>query len=542
MRHYYEVDIDELDKEDEVIFTCGAEEPIYCMFRSKFVKSEKAYTRNVRYVMTKKEWEKSLEQKEKNVTKKLGSKIELHQKEEVDCYLLFDISLKKFEFTSPYQLRLKGNIHKLLEKINFERIKYIKNDASDLMKVKNAQGKWEDRTIEMGAVMGCDTYFAVHECEEFGGTTHVGGPPMGRKFMKVDGTPQKMSPIAMLKKLSKMKKLSKLLDTKYKGYDVNGHRGVSEGRYEGPCPSPEMKLAHIEGVNPNLKDLSMPFSEFLKLNHCEDATTVWKGPFTSFGYGYFDEIPAAYVLKYLDAFTVKQFLSTGKLWTWYDGTQSIWEGVNNHLKHPALLNSEVTNIKRENDKVFVTVNGKTEEFDKLIICTPLELFLGYGDPREEEKDLFSKIVHKEYFTMAVRPEEGNAPEISYYFFENMTNETRGHLMVFYHRWSDGVTDQPLVTFTLRNHEGMEDVPFDKAKETTLKDMELCGLKVDKIERIDDWYYFPHVGSKDYADGWYEKVEAMQGKDNTFYAGEVMAFGDMEETVEYSRDLVRRFFK
>ena len=38
-------------------------------------------------------------------------------------------------------------------------------------------------------------------------------------------------------------------------------------------------------------------------------------------------------------------------------------------------------------------------------------------------------------------------------------------------WSDGVTDQPLVTFTLRNHEGMEDVPFDKAKETTLKDME-----------------------------------------------------------------------
>ena len=69
----------------------------------------------------------------------------------------------------------------------------------------------------------------------------------------------------------------------------------------------------------------------------------------------------------------------------------------------------------------------------------------------------------------------------------------------------------------------------------------CGLKVDKIERIDDWYYFPHVGSKDYADGWYEKVEAMQGKDNTYYAGEVMAFGDMEETVEYSRDLVRRFF-
>ena len=113
-------------------------------------------------------------------------------------------------------------------------------------------------------------------------------------------------------------------------------------------------------------------------------------------------------------------------------------------------------------------------------------------------------------------------------------------MVFYHRWPD-CGPQPLVTFTLRNHAGMEDVPFDIAKETTLKDMEKSGLPVEKIERIDDWYYFPHVSSEDYAAGWYDKVEALQGEKNTFYAGEVMAFGDMEETAEYSRELVRRFF-
>ena len=69
------------------------------------------------------------------------------------------------------------------------------------------------------------------------------------------------------------------------------------------------------------------------------------------------------MVKYLDAFTVKQFLSTGKLWTWKNGTQSIWEGVNSHLKHPAQLNSEVTGIRRVDGKVFVTVNGKEEEFE-----------------------------------------------------------------------------------------------------------------------------------------------------------------------------------
>ena len=418
---------------------------------------------------------------------------------------------------------------------------------SPLMKVKTKDGQLVDKTIEMGAVMGCDTYFAVAECEKFGHTSHLDGPKMGRRFMNTDGTPLKMSKLSQLKKLIKLNKLSRLLKKKYKGYDVNGHRGVAYGKYEGLCPSPELKLAHIEGENENLKDLTMPFSEFLKKNHCEDAELVWKGPFTSFGYGYFDEIPAAYVLKYLDAFTVRQFLSTGKLWTWKTGTQSIWENVSKNLKHPVNLNSEVTKIERKQDefgkdKIYVTINNSetVEVFDKLIICTPLELFLNYGDPTEQEKDLFSKIVHKEYFTMAVRTEEEKSPDISYYYFENMTNETRGHLMVFYHRWpEDG--PQPLVTFTLRNHEGMEDVPFEVAKETTLKDMEKSGLPVVQTERIDDWYYFPHVSSKDYADGWYDKVEAMQGKKNTFYAGEVMSFGDMEETVEYSKDLVRRFF-
>nr|WP_072514726.1 FAD-dependent oxidoreductase [Ndongobacter massiliensis] len=427
---------------------------------------------------------------------------------------------------------------------------YEKNDKvggkcrSPLMKVKNKDGEWEDRTIEMGAVMGCDTYFAVQECEEFGHTTHKDGPPMGRVFMNTDGTKLKTSKIALLKKLWALRKMTKLLNTKYKGYDVNGHRGVAEGRYEGPCPSPEMKLAHIEGENPNLKDLSMPFIDFLRLNKCEDAMLVWKGPFTSFGYGYFDEIPAAYVLKYLDAFTVRQFLRAGLLWTWKDGTQSIWQGVNDHLKHPVVLNTEVNRIERKENKVYVTVTDqggeRTEEFDKLIICTPLELFMNYGDAREDEKDLFSKIVHKKYFTMAVRTAEDNTPDISYYYFQNMTVETRGHLMVFYHRWPD-CGPQPLVTFTLRNHKDHEDVPFEVAKQTTLDDMAKSGLPVEKIERIDDWYYFPHVNSEDYAAGWYDKVEAMQGKDNTYYAGEVMAYGDMEETVEYSRDLVRRFF-
>ena len=75
----------------------------------------------------------------------------------------------------------------------------------------------------------------------------------------------------------------------------------------------------------------------------------------------------------------------------------------------------------------------------------------------------------------------------------------------------------------------------------LDDMKTCRCEVDKVIYEKSWYYFPHVFSEDYKNGWYDKVEAMQGQLGSYYAGEVMAFGDMDETAQYSKELVERFF-
>jgi hypothetical protein len=401
------------------------------------------------------------------------------------------------------------------------------------------------RHYEMGAIMGCDTYYATLDAEKFGGTTHD-GPKLLRTFRDKNGkiiepfNPKKnlLKTPELLRMKHQVKKLGKLLKEKYYGYDVAGHRGVAEGRYEGIAPTgPDMP--RIQGNNPNLKDLTLPFKEFLALNKIPLVSKLWIAPYTSFGYGYFDEIPAAYVLKYLDFHTTMEFLNL-RLWSWHDGTQSIWEGVNRNLKHPALLNSEVSKVARKDGKVYVTVNGETKEFDKIIITTPLDQTLAYFDSSAEEKDLFGRIIHEEYSVLATRQEKGNTPTISSYIFDNMEPERLGHLMVYYHRWSD-LRDQPIVTYALRNHKGSKEIPYETCKSSVLEDMKLCGSEVKDIEFEKDWYYFPHVSSEDYAAGWYEKVEALQGSNNTYYAGEAMSFGDMEETSEYSKDLIERFF-
>ena len=81
----------------------------------------------------------------------------------------------------------------------------------------------------MGAIMGAKTYYAVHELERFAGIDHD-GPEMRRMYRNADGQeifpfdPQKEFSFGklagLLRMKSQMKKLVKIMDTKYKGYDL----------------------------------------------------------------------------------------------------------------------------------------------------------------------------------------------------------------------------------------------------------------------------------------------------------------------------------
>ena len=403
---------------------------------------------------------------------------------------------------------------------------------------------YNGRRYEMGAIMGVPSYYAVHDVEEFCGITHD-GPQLNRNYKDRNGNviepfePKKN--ILKIPRLMKMKKqvteLGRILETKYKGYDLNGHRGVAQGRYDGFAVTPEREP--VSGTNENLKDLAMPFKDWCELNNVELTQDIWIGPFTSFGYGYFDEIPAAYVLKYLDFQTCMNFVRIN-LWTWKDGTQFIWESLNDKLKNHARLNSKITKVERKDGKVYVTVNGEVEEYDKLIITSPLQFFPDYADAREDEKKYFSKIEYERYDVLAVETRPEDHPEISYYVFDNMTPDRLGHLMVYYRRWRD-TKDQVITTYALRKHKNSEEIPYDACRQMVLEDLKVMKNPASNVVNEQSWYYFPHVFSEDYAAGWYDDVEAMQGKYDTYYAGEVMAFGDMDETAEYSRELVERFF-
>ena len=382
-----------------------------------------------------------------------------------------------------------------LEQKGYEN--YVIFERNDRVGGKCWSPYYNGRRYEMGAIMGVPSYYAVEDVEKFCGITHD-GPKLNRNYKDSQGNV--IEPFArtlgniirnpwMLKMKGQLKKFGELLETKYKGYDVNGHRGVAQGRYDGYAVTPGREK--IEGENPNLKDLALPFKQFCEMNGVPLVQKIWIGPFTSFGYGYFDEIPAAYVLKYLDFQTCMNFVKVN-LWTWEQGTQYIWE---------------------------LTVNGEVEEFDKIIVTAPLHIpgkradgqkgMDEYFDVHEDEKELFSKIDYERYDVQAFLTKPENHPEISYYVFDNMVPEKLGHLMVYYRRWKDQL-DQVITTYALRKHKNMDEIPYEKCRQMVQDDLKIMHNPAEEV--INEWsvYYFPHVFSEDYAAGWYDKVEAMQG--------------------------------
>ena len=100
---------------------------------------------------------------------------------------------------------------------------------------------------------------------------------------------------------------------------------------------------------------------------------------------------------------------------------------------------------------------------------------------------------------------------------------------------------PLVTFYTPVVD--PDLDYDKDVEDGVRDLaDAVGIELPaEPETWNNFPYFPHVTTEDFAAGWYRDLEAMQGTNRTFYNGGVMAFELIEPIVEYSDDLVRAHF-
>ncbi|XP_076931501.1 uncharacterized protein LOC143596677 [Bidens hawaiensis] len=194
------------------------------------------------------------------------------------------------------------------------------------------------------------------------------------------------------------------------------------------------------------------------------------------------------------------------------------------------------------------------EFDKLIISgsfpvdggktyrSPLETAEEYVnkamDLSDLEKELFSKVEIIDYYTTVLKIDGLDHIPVGFYYFEEFIDDpnTIGNPVAMQRFYSD------TNIFLFWSYGNSVDIVGKTIIQLAADAVTRMGGKVNKVILQRRFKYFPHVNSQDMKDGFYEKVEnRLQGQNNTYYVGGLMAFELTERNASYAFSLVLKHF-
>ena len=292
---------------------------------------------------------------------------------------------------------------------------------------------------------------------------------------------------------------------------------------------PELARAGLSGLN---MQLSKPLSEWIaQFSTFPYALNKFFGyTFTPFGYGFADEVPAAYALKFYEKRLVDSVVFGNELGMFRDGYQSLWravaQGMNIKLKTPVLK------IKRTADWIQIDTPESSSIFDHLILTCLPEDILKFLDTTADEKNDLSKANH--YFYYSIAAEIPKSLSSSGVLPGNNFENRSPHPLCWMKRWDNA----NIATFYALSK---EDLPERNVVGWLMNDSAQFDWKLGPVRAVRKWKYFPHFKSVDIADHIYDRLELRQGSLNTYLAGEIMNFSDVEMVTRYSKSLVERFF-
>lgn len=294
----------------------------------------------------------------------------------------------------------------------------------------------------------------------------------------------------------------------------------THGRYAG---------ATEPGLDQLPADLYLDFETFANRRGIGRLAQVLQPVVTGFGYGYADEVPAAYLLKYLDWATVVACARQQGLIYWPQGIQTLWRRLAE--EHEVVLEVEIERVRR-GETVEVETNVGRFTFDALLLACPLDNALQFLDATPEEQALLARIRTFDYWTLLCAVD--GLPRDTGFIPAHFAAEKRGHVMVWYSRWPD---DNLYTLYLLSDCASTQEMI--EARVTA--DLARLGANLRQVNLARRWRYFPHVTPTDMAAGFYQRLEALQGTRRTFYAGEIMSFATLECCARYAQALVGRFF-
>jgi hypothetical protein len=316
--------------------------------------------------------------------------------------------------------------------------------------------------------------------------------------------------------------------------------GAATQAYAGVLASyPEIAQDGLVGIS---SDLHKPFAQFAEEKGIVPIGELVKSLVIGFGYSYYEDLPAIYVLK-LVQWLVKP-TPTGPAspdyYVFPTGYQSLWTAVAGDLN--VKLHTTVTKIERRSNrpikltsKYYLSPFSETREFDVVIISAPLNVVGKFLDVTRAEKELFANVQSSRYFVTLFGAANMPLGETSFIHDHarpgkinhvNAWGNPGGSLPIYIgyqlvDRWISALG----VTLTLA------------ADINTLSG----GVFVSPLVQKEWDNYFPRVNQAAFDSGFFSAVDALQGQKGIYYVGGTLAFETVEHTASHARTLVLDHF-
>jgi len=274
--------------------------------------------------------------------------------------------------------------------------------------------------------------------------------------------------------------------------------------------------------------LAVNFTDWAEENDISSVREAFERYFTGFGYGYCEDTPMAFIFKYADWETIKS-LVRGNFYTFPNGIQTLWKEVAN--QHKVFYNHTVKQVTRKDTIIVSTATGDFE-FDYIFISSPLDESLKFLDASVEEKFLFSRILYNDYqcYAYSLSDFPNQTGFIPKYFRSDQKNQP-----MF---WYKPYPETDFYTFyVLGDWNSSQEYVKNNIKQL----VEKFGGKIKKLHTCRRWKYFPRYSSEDMKQGLYNQVENLQGKNKTYFIGELPSFSTVELTARYAKKVVETNF-
>lgn len=380
-------------------------------------------------------------------------------------------------------------------------------DVTILEKAPEAGGKVhsvdiDGQTYEMGAVVAVPAYASVKQMAREVGVAERPAP--SHSYFGLDGTGRPVDPLTLGEKLRLPIEAGRWI---WKNFtDWNGTR---ESYAQAPA------------------ELNQPMEKLMEREGMSALSKAMKPTATALGYGYFEEVPAAYWTRYYPP----EIVFPGGPWnTWEGGYQEVMKRTAALPGHKLVTNASITGVER-GDTVKVHTSQGDYEFDELVVATPPAATLSFLDATPEEKGLLGQVKTYDY-RVYVCEAEGLPGTISY-IPENLEPGRKGHPVC----WYKHNQDTSLYTFYVIADPKMSDQDVTRILEG---DVEKLHGKLKSVRASARWDYFPHVDQKSLDQGFYSQFDALQGQNHTTYVGELFNFSTVNCTVENAQRAMERF--